>query len=395
MGLDLFKEKGTSLDRQQFSLKELAGLPFSKLDDDAFSRVRVILMNGIEAEANRFSHAAARFNNGALRVSLAQVRRAEQHQQTMVNWMLPADQSLLETTIGYEQVAVEVTASLAEHEPDPYAAQVLRFALLEDFDHLYRFSALMDRLEGGDANNILQSYTDILPGRPTALEHRSPVDDVRKSYDRQTAEAVTKLNTMTIVAAENQTHDYYMTIGPTFSDPVARLLYAEIASIEEQHVTHYESLGDPSESWLEKWMLHEATEVYNYWSCLEQEKNPVLRKLWERFLSYELGHLHLAMDSLKKVEKRDPAELLPGTLPKPIEFRSHRDFIRQVLQKEVNLRPKGMQFVAEQEGRESKTYRERLNSNGSPSEIIAEKWRWTPGTELTQRAIALEQGRAS
>jgi len=36
--------------------------PFSKLDDDAFTRMRVILINGIESEALRFSHACARMN---------------------------------------------------------------------------------------------------------------------------------------------------------------------------------------------------------------------------------------------------------------------------------------------------------------------------------------------
>ena len=69
---------------------------------------------------------------------------------------------------------IEVTAAVAQLEPDPYLAQVYRFGLLEDFDHLYRYSALLDRLEGKDANNILQSYTDIVPGRPTVVEHRAP-----------------------------------------------------------------------------------------------------------------------------------------------------------------------------------------------------------------------------
>ena len=86
-----------------------------------------------------------------------------------MNWLLPADQSPVETTIAYEQVAVEVTADVAQKEPDPYLAQAYRFGLLEDFDHLYRYSALLDRLEGKDANNILQGYTDILPG----TAHRS------------------------------------------------------------------------------------------------------------------------------------------------------------------------------------------------------------------------------
>src|SRR3954451_24692922 len=80
VSLDLIKEKGVPLDRQVFTWRELAGPPFSKLDDDAFTRVRVILMNGIESEAVRFSHSCAR-SNRELRVPLARVRRVEQHQQ--------------------------------------------------------------------------------------------------------------------------------------------------------------------------------------------------------------------------------------------------------------------------------------------------------------------------
>lgn len=94
-------------------------------------------MNGIESEAVRFQHVCARLNRG-LQLPLARVRRVEHHQQTMVNWLLPPDQSALETTIGFEQVAIEITAAVAQQEPDPYLAEVYRFGMLEDFDHLYR-----------------------------------------------------------------------------------------------------------------------------------------------------------------------------------------------------------------------------------------------------------------
>ncbi|MER3424573.1 MAG: hypothetical protein C4293_16485, partial [Nitrospiraceae bacterium] len=226
MALNLLQDKGTSMEKQQFTWKDLVQQPISKLNDDAFTRVRVVLMNGIEQEALRFSHACARMNKD-LQGPLARVRRVEHHQETLVNRLLPADQSPLETTIAYEQVAIEVTASLAQQEPDPYIAQVLRFGLLENFDHLYRYSALLDRLEGKDANNILQSYTDVLPGRPTVDEHRDPMDDLREHYDCRRAAPLTKLNALTIMAGERQTHNYYMNIGPLFADPIARMLYAE------------------------------------------------------------------------------------------------------------------------------------------------------------------------
>jgi hypothetical protein len=382
MALDFLKHRGTPLDAQRFTWKELAGKTYSKLNDDAFTRVRVILMNGIETEALRFSHACARMNR-QLREPLARVRRVEQHQQTLVNWLNPADQSPLETTIGYEQVAIEVTAALAQNEPDAYLAQVYRFGLLEDFDHMYRFSALLDRVEGKDANNILQSYTDVLPGRPTRVEHRDPSDDLRNAYDRITTLPLTKLNATTLMAAEHQTHDYYANIGPTFSDPLARQLYAEIASIEEQHVTQYESIIDPDETWLEKWVMHEATEVYNYWSCMQQESNRRIKAIWERFLDYELGQLHFVMDLMKDLERRDPAELLPATMPEPIKFESQREFVRATLAREVGFRANGPRIgPPEIEAQASRDYRDHLNSEGSPSDIVAEGYRYHPGTEL-------------
>jgi hypothetical protein len=383
LSLEILKERGTPLDRQRFTWKEMAGLPVSKLDVDAFTRVRIILMNGIESDAMRFSHVMARLQHQDLRLPLAQVRRVEQHQQTAVNWLNPADQSPLETTIGYEQVAIEVTAHLAQHEPHAYLAQAYRFGLLEDFDHLYRYAALLDRVEGKDANNILQGYTDILPGRPTAEEHRAPEDDLRRHYDRTKAEPLTKLNALTLVAGEYQTHDYYMHVGPTFADPVARQLYAEIASIEEQHVTHYESLCDPSETWLEKWLLHEATEAWNYWSCLQTESEPRVKAIWERFLDYELGHLQVARECFERIEKRDAAAVLPQRLPEPISYESQRAFVRATLERELELRARGTDFVPkERESEASLAYRRQLNSLGSPTEIVAEGYRWQAGTEL-------------
>jgi hypothetical protein len=388
VALDIIKETGVPLDRQVFTWRELGGPPYSKLDDDAFTRVRVILMNGIEAEAVRFSHACARMNRH-LQIPLARVRRVEQHQQTLVNWLNPGDQSPLETTIGFEQTAIEVTAWVAQQEPDAYLAGVYRFGMLEDFDHLYRFSALLDRMVGLDSNNILQSYTDVRPGRPTIVEHRAPEDDVRRSYERATASPISKLNALTIVSAEHQVHDYYMNIGPQFADPVARMLYAEIASIEEQHVTQYECLVDPDETWLEKWLLHECNEVYTYWSCLGQEQNPRLKALWDRFLAYELGQMHFVMDLMRQIERRDPEELLPATLPDPIKYESQRDFVRETLANEADLRANGTEIVPrERESARSVQYRDQLNSAGSPSELVTTDYQYTPGTELARPPIA-------
>jgi hypothetical protein len=176
-----------------------------------------------------------------------------------------------------------------------------------------------------------------------------------------------------------------MNIGPTFADPLARQLYAEIASIEEQHVTQYESLLDPTVSLLEDWLLHEATEAYNYYGCAQQETNPRIKAIWERMLDYELGQFHAVVKLFKEVEGRDPQELFEASLPDPFPYESNRDFVRETLEAEVDLRARGEEIVPlDEESNASVEYRNHLNSEGSPSERVAENYRWTPGTELNR-----------
>jgi hypothetical protein len=387
MTIDLLRDQGMPLSQQRMSWRDMVGKPISKLDDDAFTRVRIILMNGVELDSLRTKQVALRMNREA-RVTLSQLMRVEQHQATTINWLIGADHSPLETTIGYEQTAIEVTASVAQLEPDEYLASAYRFALLEDFDHLYRYSALLDRLEGKDANNITQGYTDIVPGRPTIVHHRAPEHELIRPYERN-AQLATKLHALTLTGGEYQTHDYYMNIGPIFADPLARQLYAEIASVESQHITHYGSMLNPEESLLEKLLLSEACEIWNYAACVAQETNPRVKAIWERFLDYELGHFQVALNLFKDTERRDPEEVLGnGKLPDFIKFESQREFVRKTVEQEVLLRKDGTEFVDEaSEPESSLAYRNAVNADGSPSTTVSDTYSWAPGTELARVAV--------
>ena len=137
MTFNPLEEKGIILSNQLRSWEDIVKRPFDKYDVDCYSRTRQILMNGIEIEAWGFKHNFARncqdYDDKKL---IALMRRIEDMQQTTVNWMTPACQTVLETTLGYEQVAVDLTAWLAQNEPDDYVRETFNFGLLEDFDHL-------------------------------------------------------------------------------------------------------------------------------------------------------------------------------------------------------------------------------------------------------------------
>ena len=160
-----------------------------------------------------------------------------------------------------------------------------------------------------------------MPGRPTRFHHRDPYDNVRDPYDRQTASPLSKLHALTVMSAEQQTMNFYMNTGPTYMEPIARELYQEIGLIEEEHVTHYESLVDPGETWWEQLVNHEYNECYLYHSFMQQEPDPRIRALWELHLNMEVAQLQSACEMLRRYEGREPIELgLPTHLPEPVSF---------------------------------------------------------------------------
>ncbi len=322
--------------------------PYVARQVDPFTRTRVILMNGTEFESQWFMHHLSRHTDNAdLRREVALLRRIEQQQQKKVSALKPADESLLEHTIGYEQLAVELTALLAQREPNPSVKAALDFALLEDFDHLYRYADLLEMREGINAEQLVGKYTEIMPGRPTIAEHRFPYDNIRAFVDYKTAAPITKLNIGIITAAEQQTMNYYMNIANLYPYDDGRKLYQEIGLIEEQHVSHYESLMDPNVTWLECMLNYQYTECYLYYSCYQDETDPAIKQLWEQQFMVEVAHLHKAAELLKRFEGKEWQQVIPnGEFPELLNFRSNIDYVRGVLAASAHMTNEKERYVS-------------------------------------------------
>ena len=322
MKFNPFLEKPKKLESIIMSWKDLAPKPYKKFESSPYTRVRCILMNGTEYEAVWFSHQFHRHSaDNDLRRTLALVRRSEQQQQKVIAGLKPVDENLLETTIGYEQLAVDLTAFLAQHVKDKHVKDALDFALLEDFDHLYRYSNLLESDMGAKAEDYVGNYTEITPGRPTISHHRHPYDSVKKPIDNRKADPFTKCAVSIITAAEQQTMNYYMNLGSFYKN---------------QHVSQYGSLIDPNPSWFEMCLMHEYIECYLYYSMMSDESDPNVKKIWERFLEQEIAHLHASLENLRKYEKKDWQDVIPdGYFPELISFKSNTEYIRKILKNTV------------------------------------------------------------
>lgn len=377
MGFNPLKEKGIPIDKQFMNWSDLNVRPYDKNNVHPYTHTRVILMNGIEVEGAMFKHQFSRHTNDMdIRQQLSQTRRIEQQQQKMVNWLIPGDETPLETTIGYEQVAVDLTAWLARTEPDPMVKAALDFALIEDFDHLYRYANLLELSEGKEAQAITRELTEIMPGRPTELEHRHPLDSVRRAGNAKTSSIISLMHILTIVSAEQQTMNFYMTIGNHPVSMLGRGLYLEIAQIEEQHVTHYESLIDPTSSWFEQCLLHEYNECYMYYSCMESETDKRIKKIWQHCLEQEITHVQMAADMLKRYEKKDPEMFIADDLPELTIFQSNKDYVRDIIASQISLTANGPDYIPVEDlpaDHRYHEYQKLVNYGGAPSHQVIQE----------------------
>lgn len=337
MKFNPFLEKPKKLESIIMSWKDLAPKQYEKMEVSPYTKTRCILMNGTEYEAVKFSHQFHRHaSDNDLRRSLALVRRSEQQQQKLISALKPIDENLLETTISYEQLAVDLTAYLAQNVKDKNVKKALDFALLEDFDHLYRYANLLESDMGAKAEDYVGKYTEITPGRPTIAHHRHPYDEIKQPISNKKATPFDKCAVSIITAAEQQTMNYYMNLGAFYKNQKGRELYTEIGMVEEQHVSQYGSLIDPTASWFEMCLMHEYIECYLYYSMMEDESDKHIKKIWEMILEQEIAHLHASLENLRKYEKKDWMDVIPeAEFPTLIKLQSNIEYVRKVLKNTV------------------------------------------------------------
>ncbi len=389
MSFNALKEKGMPLEKHLRTWHDIVKRPFDHSEVDCYTRTRQILLNGIEVEAWGFKHAFARLVpnlDDEDRKLISQIRRIEDMQETTVNWLTPAGQSVLDTTLGYEQVAVDLTAWLAQNEPDKYVKETYDFGLLEDFDHLYRYSQWSYIMEGSDPNHILQDQTDVVIGRPTQYHHNCNALRLRKPYNKDKTSPQTKINILTLLSGEQQTHNFYSEHGMMYSNDDLRRMYGEICDVEEEHVSMYESLIDPNETPFEKLLLHEFTEVCNYYNCYQDEIDDRLKTVWEEFMAMEIEHLHFAAEMLQKYEDRDPQEIIGDDIILPCHFESQKDYVTSILTKETGKRlgtDKDYKEIEELPADwASYTVQNIVNKDGAPTEQVIQNIKTTIGRDI-------------
>jgi hypothetical protein len=169
---------------------------------------------------------------------------------------------------------------------------------------------------------------------------------------------------------------------PQYMEPIARQLYQEIGLIEQEHVTHYVSLLDPTENWWKRLVTHEYNECWLYYSFMQQESDPRIKAVWELHLQMELAHLQQASDLLRRYDGREPEQIVGATgLPEPLTFEPNKEFLRGLLATQIDLTTLGAGYVREAHERFEWMQEQVHGGEKPPSEQVIDMHRQEYGDE--------------
>ena len=121
-------------------------------------------------------------------------------------------------------------------------------------------------------------------------------------------------------------------MAANYHNDLGRKLFSEIGMVEEMHVSQYESLADPTCTWLEMWLEHEYAECYLYYSCMEDETDKGIKEIWHEHFEMEVAHLKHVAELLKKYEGKKIKDVIPTPdFPQLLRFGQNKEYIRKVM----------------------------------------------------------------
>ena len=79
-------------------------------------------------------------------------------------------------------------------------------------------------------------------------------------------------------------------------------------------------------------------ECYLYYSFMEDEIDRQIKPIWEAHFQMEVAHLHKAAELLKRYERKEWQEVIPGgNFPQLLRFHDTKDYVRRVLAEQILL----------------------------------------------------------
>lgn len=266
----------------------------------------------------------------------------ESHQATFGSLVDP-ETTPMETSLTLQMTALQGFSDAAQLESNETCKMTYDYILL---DHLTQMKALSDTMSSIGANpaEVIKGSMQIMEGRPFSRQYVPTKDLLKRSLDKNSDNIMSFVNLHTLLANEEQLRNEFQMIRKMLPSQNIRSLYTRITSVENEHATMLGSLRDPNVTLLEYAMINELMEIRNHQLGMQIAKNDIAREAFEYALNGDQGHLGWLRDAYSSIERGDSSKFaIPDNLFATPPM-SANDYIKQVMQTQMGIMPKGMGF---------------------------------------------------
>ena len=302
------------------------GQAIPRPDEDPYARCWLHLLFGTEMEAHsRLIAAIPRAKKEETRRGLALISRAEAFQQASLAKHREPSFSICGDALIYSLLTIDLCAVLAQRAAPGRMRDALQFLQPEMTDELYRLSNLMMLLEKEQAQQVIASFEEILPGRPCIAAHRHPYDCVVSPLASESP--LEALSPLLMLSALKVKQASWLAAAGKIQDPLAKDLFAELSLLSDGQITLFSSLL-PGGTPLQQAYAFQYAEVYLYHSLGQDQENGSFRQFLMEQRDLEISHLQ----KLHRLIQEEESVFLPcPDLPLPLKLGPNKGYIRDMM----------------------------------------------------------------
>lgn len=277
-----------------------------------------------------------------VRNMLARIVSEEQVHQDMFGSLLRSDILPWQQIIGAELAFISWATTLAQIEPDPDAAAIFRYILLDHLDQAHTITNKAEAL--GIDPSIVDEVRDLPGGRPLEQQFHPTQDLIKEPYE-EGADPGTKVNIRLMISTHSMTKELVESLGIIGSPEPLAQLGRLLGVVENEHQMMLQTLMNPDESPLEQAFLYELTEVMGLNRLLEVEKETSAREAYNFVVDEDENHLRYLGSMLTDVEGKDPREISSSAIFNAKNRRTQKKYLKEISENDIDCRPSGRSVV--------------------------------------------------
>jgi rubrerythrin len=295
-------DQGESMDKQIYpwdmdGIKHRMQKQFEPHEAAPETISNIINMMAVELQHwHDYSTMATMTSDKKFKSLLSDLARAEQVHHLKLMSLLPTPHAPSEMALEGEVAILSAYGLCMSREPDDSIRDAYMHMFMDHQTHAEYASGVVQK--AGCPVDAITGGADLSGGRPLNEQFMRPGDTMWKgsltgSYDRNNVHPLTLINVDMALAGELTAWNVYHCAMAGETDATNKQHFAGFQAVESQHVGILGSIKNPSETPLERSLVHEAVEISSYAMMRDMEPDENVKKVFHDLFREDLEQGYL------------------------------------------------------------------------------------------------------